>query len=206
LIDHTTPASAPKEPALIDEHHDAVPSHHRFGPATFKGAVWDLSHLDAFALRVDLPVGPKPPVAVDVVVLFSCHCFTHEIAHDSRPASEIPSDEMFNDSRETRVLNEERYRLSRQLLGSIIRDLEKRHIQIADPTRPNFITVEVASPAAEPTVYAVFFEVQKDALRRKRLILRVQSAYVTSLTKRQRNSGKVTFIKLLSAAYERKRI
>lgn len=113
---------------------------------------------------------------------------------------------MFTDSRETRVLNEERYGLSRQLLGSIIRDLEKRHIQIADPTRPNFTTVEILSAAAESTVYAVFFEVQKDTLRRKRLILRVQSAYLTALTKRQRNSGKVTFFKLLSAAYERKRI
>jgi len=53
-----------------------------------------------------------------------------------------------------------------------------RHILVADPTRPNFVTFELppAAPGAEPVRYAVFFEVKKDSVRRRRMLLRVQSA------------------------------
>jgi hypothetical protein len=47
---------------------------------------WDLRHLDAFALRVDPGIGFE----VDVVVLFTCHCFTHSFKRDVRSPLEIP--------------------------------------------------------------------------------------------------------------------
>jgi hypothetical protein len=183
------------------EHADVVARHHRFGEVQYRGTRWDLSHLKPFAIRWALKLGTLEPFPVDVVVLFACHCFTHEIDHDERSREDIPEDEIFSDGRETRVLDLERYEMSRNYLPSLIQELEQRHIQIADPSRPNFFSYEVTDRAGKSTTYAVFFEVQKDAKRKKRLILRVQSAYVVELNKRQRNAKKVTFGKLLSTTY-----
>lgn len=190
----------------VFEHHDAVPTHHRFGSVTFRGQAWDLSHLDAFALKFDLAL-TAGPMSVDVVVLFSCHCFTHERGHDHRPEHAIPVDELYTDSREIRVLNEERYELSRLVLRALICDLANRTIQVADPRRPNFITVEVTTKGGKTQQYAVFFEVERDRIRKKRLLLRVQSAYVLpALTKRQRRARKVRLATLLAATYEGRNI
>lgn len=196
---------AKKAPEAFD-HDDVVAAHHRFANVTFRGQAWDLSHLDAFALRAELPLA-NVMVPVDVVVLFSCHCFTQEVKHDGRAEHEIPADELYVDSRETRVLNEERYNLSRRFLRALIVDLTNRTIQVADPTRPNFITVEVLDDEGQRLQYAVFFEVEKDRSRKKRLLLRVQSAYVLpALTKRQRQAGKVRLTTLLAATYEGRKI
>lgn len=50
---------------LIDEHHDVVEAHHIFRVLSVNGADWDLSHLRAFAFRIDPDLGFKMDVVVD---------------------------------------------------------------------------------------------------------------------------------------------
>lgn len=187
----------------IELHCDAVEDHHRFENVLVDGASLDLSHLDAFALRMDPGLGFE----VDVVVLFSCHCFTHAIADDHRAEMEIPSAEIFDDGRERRVVNIERYHLSKLHLVNIVKNLHQRTIHVAGVASPNFMTFEFIGADQVVKTYAVFFEVEKDSRRKRRLLLRIQSAYILDeLTQRQKKAGKVRFTVLLKAAYERRPI
>jgi len=176
-------------------HEDAVSAHHRFSPVSFRGAVWDLSHLDAFALKVEIADG----LSVDVVILFECHCFSTDIEKDPRGASSVPPDELYRNSRETRVLNEERYLLSQLVLRQVIQSLPDRPIRIA---RDNYVTLEIVGIDGKKMNYAVFFAVEKDGKRRKRLLLRVQSAYpLAAVSHRIANGQKVRFAQLIKKTY-----
>lgn len=188
----------------IDSHKDAVEDHHRFSGVVYKGVAWDLAHLDAFALRID----PELGFAVDVVVLFSCHCFTNSLKRDGRALATIPPAELYSDGRETRVLSEIRYQQSKQFLPALIKELHKRKIQIAHDEQRNFVTLEEYGESGDLTFrYAVFFDVTKDAKRKKRLLLHVQSAYtLDTYTDRQKKAGKVRFVKLLRAAYKGEKV
>lgn len=177
----------------IHEHADAVTTSHRFGAVLFDGSHWDLVHLDPFALRLDPGLG----VAVDVVVLFSCHCFTR-----TWRAGDDPS-HAFEDGAQLRTLDPERYALSRQYLPALIRELPSRKIQVSASDRHTFVTFELRqSPGSETVRYAVFFEVTRDRKRERRMLLRVQSAYhLETLVDRQRKAPKVRFGTLLSKVY-----
>jgi hypothetical protein len=177
---------------------------HRFGPIVYQGVEWDLSHLDSFAFKIDPGLG----TVITVVVLFSCHCFSHSFRWDTRSRSEIPCHEIYDDGREQRVLNPKRYQLSRQLLRNIVKNLPARRITVADRKQPNFVTLEKVNSDGTVSQYAVFFEVDKDKNRKRRLMLRIQSAYVldTGLTKRQEDARKVGFDTLLRATYQGKQI
>jgi hypothetical protein len=179
------------------EHDDLVEAKHRFPAITFRQVKWDLSHLDAFALRLD----PELGFEIDVVILFSCHCFTHSIPRDGRSPNDIPDEEIFYEDRTPRVLSEDRYHLSRRLLRQIAQSLPDRQIRIAEGMQ-QFVTFEDPNDG-EPHQYVVFFEVKKDQRRKKRMVVQVQSAYRLDkpLTKRQQNAGKVRFSKLLRAIY-----
>ena len=176
----------------------------QFGLLIYQGNTWDLSHLDPFAFQCDLDLG----VPVTVLVLFSCHCFTHSIAWDSRSRIEIPHSEIYNDEREKRVLCPDRYHSSRRLLRDLVLGLPTRRIIVADERQPNFMTVETTNASGEPSLYAVFFEVEKDKTRKHRLLLRIQSAYTLDqgLTKRQKEAKKVTLRSILRAAVEGRKI
>lgn len=183
----------------IGEHHDAVEAHHAFSALSFNGTDWDLSHLRAFVFRID----PGLKFEVDVIVLFSCHCFTHKPESDPRSPDGIPANEIFDDGRERRVLNEERYLLFRKYLPQLIKELPSRTIQIASSGARNFMTFEFVGAAQKTRRYAVFFEVERDRRRKRRMLLRVQSAYaIEDLTHRQKKAGKVRFNVLLCAAYD----
>jgi hypothetical protein len=178
---------------------DVQKKEHRFPAITFRGTKWDLAHLDAFALRVDPGLG----FDVDVVFLFSCHCFTHSIAWDGRNSSDIPRDELYDDEGKTRVLCEERYLLSQRLLRQIIDSCRERTIRFGAEYPQNFFTLEDNAPNPAPGVYAVFFEVNRDKLRKRRVLVHVQSAYrLETLKKRLKKAGKVRFDTLLKATYE----
>lgn len=168
------------------------------------GTPWQLSHLDAFAMRLDPGLG----FDVDVVVLFSCHCFSKSFKRDGRPHSFMDEGEVFDNGRERRVLCPVRYEFSHRLLPRIVKELPTRTIQVAASERQNFVTFE--EKKEDGTVvfrYGVFFEVNRDHRRKKRLLLHVQSAYVQDdLTKRQKKAGKVTFATLLRAAYTGRKI
>ena len=172
----------------------------QFGMLIYQGCAWDLSHLDPFAFQCDLDLG----VQSTVLVLFSCHCFTRSFARDARPLIDIPLFEIFDDGREKRVLCPERYQTSRRLLRDLVLSLPTRRIIVADERQPNFMTVETTNALGEPSLYAVFFEVEKDKTRKHRLLLRIQSAYTLDqgLTKRQRQSKKVMLRSILRAAVE----
>ncbi|MHB1091719.1 hypothetical protein [Thiobacillus sp.] len=192
-------AESAKAEVELNLHHDAVEAHHRFENIQFNGVLWDLAHLEAFAFRLDPGLGFE----IDVVVLFSCHCFSHSLHMDSRPEHRIPEVEFFDNGRERRVLNDERYQLSRLYLRKLIRELPQRRIQVAGTEAQNFMTFEFIDAAQTSKRYAVFFEVERDTRRKKRVLLRVQSAYILeTLTHRQQKAGKVSFNALLKAAYE----
>ncbi|PZQ74314.1 MAG: hypothetical protein DI563_12615 [Variovorax paradoxus] len=68
---------------------------------------------------------------------------------------------------------------------------------------PNYMTFEAVDRDGKAACYSVFFEVRKDAARKKRILLRVQSAYLQDqLTQRQRRARKVNMTVLLKAVYE----
>ncbi|AOJ25998.1 hypothetical protein [Burkholderia seminalis] len=175
-----------------------------FPPTRYRGEHWDLNHLRPLTFTCDL----ETDFDVTVLVLFSCHCFTRSFKWDGRPRDAIPDDEIYDDGRETRVLCADRYRASRQLLRDVIVGLATRRIVVADERQPNFVTVEAVASDGTQRVYAVFFEVSKDRIRKRRLILRVQSAYMLDggLNRRQREARKVALRTLLRASLEGRRI
>lgn len=184
--------------ALVDDHHDATGPEHRFTGVAFRGAPWDLSHLDPFVVPVDLGCS-----TVTVVVLFSCHCFTHARANDPRDL--IPLEEQYRSGIERRVLNPERYRLSREFLPRLIRELPTQLIRATD--RGNFLISEETDSEGRLVRYAVFFGAKKDERRKRRVMLRVESAYpVEALTRRQRESKKVRFHVLVRTIHDGKQI
>ncbi|CAB5082694.1 hypothetical protein IST4116A_02801 [Burkholderia cenocepacia] len=68
--------------------------------------------------------------------------------------------------------------------------------------------MEAVASDGTQRVYAVFFEVSKDRIRKRRLILRVQSAYMLDggLNRRQREARKVALRTLLRASLEGRKI
>ncbi|WP_179403958.1 hypothetical protein [Burkholderia guangdongensis] len=172
-------------------------SRHRFAPIRYNEDDWDLTHLDSFAFKADIGF------EVTVVVIFSCHCFSHSVRWDTRPQSEIPEAEIYRDDREESVLDPLRYHLSKTLLRELVIALPSRHIIVANVKSRNFLTWEMQAKGGKQSIYAVFFDVEKDQRRGQRLILRVQSAYLLDqgLTRRQKDAKKVRLVTLLKAAY-----
>lgn len=188
----------PQHPPKLDELDPADHRQHRFKDVMFRGEVWDLSHLDPFAFRLDPGLGFE----LDVVVLFGCHCFTHGADNDDRGREGVPVDEWFDDGRERRVLCPERYTLSRNHLRPLVRTLHTRRIIVAHESQGNFVTFEYLAPSGATRIYAVFFEVDSDRNHRKRVLLRVQSAYeIEQLSNRQRAAKPVGFEVLVRKAY-----
>lgn len=188
-----------ENPTVAFEHAEAIEPRHRFPKIVFRGEAWDLRHLDAFSLRMDPDLGFE----VDVVVLFTCHCFTHSIKRDVRALLEIPLEEIYEDNVERRVLSKERYDLSRIFLPGLVKDLPRRTIRYAGDDSLNYFTAEVTGLEA-PGIYAVFFEVERDKRRKRRLLLHIQSAYrLERLTHRLAKAGKVRFVTLLRKTYQR---
>jgi hypothetical protein len=181
------------------DHDDVVQSENRFAPVIFRNEKWDLSHLNPFSIRLDPGLGFE----VAVVILFTCHCFTHSIPWDGRSPDDIPEDELFYEDRTPRVLSVERYEASRRLLREMIQNLAVRLIRVGEHGK-QFFTFEDLSQHEAGKQYIAYFEVTKDTRRKKRLLLRVQSAYPLDqpMTKRQQKAGKVKFATLVKAIYE----
>ncbi|MGH8227882.1 MAG: hypothetical protein ACREU3_08285 [Steroidobacteraceae bacterium] len=178
------------------KHQDVVGAHHRFQAVRFYGETWDMRHLDAFALKSDPGLGFE----IDVVVLFTCHCFSHSMKRDDRTLTRIPPEEIFDNGIERRVLDKERYELSCRFLPQLVKDLDRRQIRFAGTHATNFFIAEDLAPGLGS--YAIFFEVKRDRRRRRRMLLYVQSAYrLDRLTKRLGSARKIRFRKLLKSTY-----
>jgi len=186
---------------VIDTPPDAM---HRFPSVNYKGQSWDLSHLDSFAFGCEVTKGNK----IEVVVLFSCHCFTHSFKWELRQRHQIPLNEIYNDGTEERVLSPTRYELSLLLLRGMATELPKRRICIANIEQLNYMTWQLHNADGTQSIYAVFFDAERDAKRKGRVILRIQSGYVLDkgLTKRQKEAQKVSFSVLIKAAFEGRKI
>ena len=189
-----------QEPTLIAQHDD-VASKHRFPNVVYQGETWDLSHLDPYAFRAALTA----ELMVDVVVFFSCHCFTHGADKDER--AEIPDAEIYLEGHVRRVLNPERWRLSKELLPGLEGHLRSQRIRVLGGALDNYAVFTVTDTEGKTVNYGVFFTVTKDKGRRKRLLLRVQSAYVLDqLTPKLQKARKVNLDVLLRATYEGRKI
>lgn len=174
---------------------------HKFPPAIFEGDVWDLSHLEPFVFQLSIAKDGEPDWLVKVLVTCSAHCFTHKTEDDSR--LEIPSSQLYVFNNEVRVLDLERYQLSREFLPRILAELSTKKIVIAGEGR-NFMTYE-RHTAGGVEVYAVYFSVVK-ARRKGRLELYIESAYPRTLTKRVKEAKPVRLKTLLRAVYEGRKL
>ncbi len=190
--------------ALTEVIETPIDARHRFSPLIYHGKIWDLSHLDSFAFRCEIAPGLK----IDVVVLFSCHCFTHSFERDPRHKSQIPFAEIYDDGREKRVLSPARYELSLVLLRNMTTELPRRHINVANEESKNYMTWQTHNADGTTSIYAVFFDAERDANRSGRVLLRIQSGYVLDkgLTRRQKEAKKVKFVTLVKAAHEGRKI
>lgn len=174
----------------------------RFQTVIYQNSCWDLSHLDSYGFVHhinDLPVL--------VIVVFSCHCFTRSATNEEMARDLVHPDHWYDDGREKRVLDEERYQLSRKYLPRIVHELGQRKITIADERRRNgnFLTIEIDNLQGEKRFYSVFFEISKE--KKQRLILRVQSAYVRDVLPARENKAKpVRLHTLLKAVFEGRKI
>ena len=109
-------------------------------------------------------------------------------------------EEIFDNGIERRVLDKERYELSRKFMPQVVKELDRRQIRFAGVDATNFFIAEDLGPESGP--YAVFFEVKRDRRRKKRMLLYVQSAYrLDKVKKRLTNAGKIRFRKLLRSTY-----
>lgn len=187
---------------LEKSHADAVEAHHRFGVVVYDDEEWDLTHLRPYAFRQTIKVQGKD-FEVYVLVFFSCHCFTR-----SQGAGEyVERQYLYYDEREKRVLCPDRYELSRQLLPKMVHELRTREIKTTGHPTGNYMTIELTDRMGISQPYVVFFEVEKDKKRKKRVILRVQSAHIRAeFTKRMKEGRKVNFPILIGAAYQGKKI
>ena len=84
------------------------------------------------------------------------------------------------------------------------------NVSFSAATRLKFCPVNSHKTHSDGTqsIYAVFFNAERDKKRKGRVILRIQSGYVLDkgLTKRQKVAKKVSFVVLVKAAYEGRKL
>jgi hypothetical protein len=185
------------------EHGDLV-DEELFNTVVYRGTTWDLEHLKPYSFVVTVDGISRP---LRVVVIFACHCFTREATLEERTLNLVPDEDWYSDDRETRVLDEERYLLSKKYLPTMVKDLVQRKIYVADENRKsgNFVTREIETGSGTSGLYSLFFEVENE--RKHKLKLRVQSAYVRGkLTRRESEAKSVRLHTIFKAAFHGKKI
>jgi hypothetical protein len=166
------------------------------------GELWTFEHLDPFSFPYTIVTGGAD-VQIYVDVVFSCHCFSRERAG----GEQVPVAWLYATARETRVLDRDRYELSRQHLRALLSNIDGRRILFAGPE--NFFTVEGMSAEGVEGFYQVFFVVTRKANAARRLELKVQSAYFVSELHRRATPAsmrKVRFKIIATAAFEGRRL
>lgn len=175
----------------------------KHAPVRVEGQLWRFEHLDPFSFPYEIvTAGARLTVFIDVV--FSCHCFSRK----PEPGALPPPDEwVYRTRRETRILDEKRYRHSRRLLPLMLKDLDSRRILFA--RNENFMTVETVDDQGCVGHYQVFFTVKRKEGLRHRLELTVQSAYFVADPHRRARPDSlrpVRFKLIVTAAYERRKL
>ncbi|WP_423600893.1 hypothetical protein [Roseateles sp. MS654] len=175
----------------------------QFEPIVVEGETWTFEHLRSFTFPYNiLTAGAELTVYVDVV--FSCHCFSRELKKDEAwPAQEW----VYTTDKETRILDRTRYRHSREVLPDVIKDFDARKILLASDE--NYMTIEVTDSEGVQGHYQVFFTVRRKEGVKKRVELKVQSAYFVDYVHRQAQPAskrRVRFKVIVAKAYERKKL
>ncbi|MDH1477726.1 hypothetical protein N5F13_24890 [Comamonas thiooxydans] len=185
---------------FLEEEKELV-ERQRFKRCVYQGDEWDFSHLEPFVFHEEIDQN----LTLEVLVFFSTHCFTHSIKRDHR--DEIPAEEDYFDGNVRRVLNPERYALSKRFMPQIVQQLRDRHIRALGSPHFNFATFEDTEVSGRPMIYAVFFNLKKSTQRKKRLILTIESAYaIECMTAKQNKAGKVRLKTLMKAIHEGRKI
>lgn len=185
------------------EHGDLV-GVDLFNTVAYRGNTWDLEHLKPYSFLAAVD-GISHPLRV--VVIFACHCFTREATLEEKTRNLVPDEDWYSDNREKRILDEERYLLSRKYLPAMVKDLVKRKIYVADENRKNgnFVTREIETGPGTTGLYSLFFEVVNE--RKHKFKLRIQSAYVRGkLTRRELEAKSVRLHTIFKAAFHGKKI
>jgi len=142
-----------------------------FRKVTILGKTYDLSHLEPLSFEFVVPEKEgRPKQLYAIEVLFSWHCFTRGIA----VGEQFPEALAYERGRETRLFDERRYHLSKNL-PRIIRGIGSR--KCFHTGRGNFFTVELVDEQGNRIEYTIFFKVSRHTKPRE-LTLRVESAYV----------------------------
>ena len=114
--------------------------------------VYTLEHLHPFTFDVIVPAkADKPERSYQLNVEFSLHCFTRGAA----AAEEIPADLAYQDNRETRIFDFDRYARSKEL-PDIIRSLDER--KCFHDRHGNFYVFEIIEEDGSRRYYSVFFK------------------------------------------------
>ncbi len=173
-----------------------------FSAITVGSDTWTFDHLEPFSFQYQITVGERD-IDLFIDVVFSCHCFSRDL----QPNEVAPEEWLYVDERETRLLDAQRYALSKSLLRSVLSDMDKRKILFAGPE--NFMTIEQTLADGAQGFYQVFFVLLRKNGTKNRIEMKVQSAYfVDELHRRARplSARKVRFKVLVTAAYEGRRL
>ncbi|MCU7836736.1 MAG: hypothetical protein KZQ83_15985 [gamma proteobacterium symbiont of Taylorina sp.] len=137
-------------------------------PFTYEGKTYDLSHLYPFKMTViQAAVKNKAELQYQVQVFFSLHCFTK----GKKGQENIDSDLLYNDNREVRIFDFERYELSKQLRGVIEEIGQKKCFHTG---HGNYLIIELINSEQQIIKYEVYFTLSRG---KSILNLFIQSAY-----------------------------
>lgn len=151
----------------------------KWNPAKIGGRVYDLSHLHPFRMHCVIPSKDgRPEQRYEIEVIFGLHCFTRGFRKGEPHLAELA----YEDNREVRRFDSDRYELSKRL-PEIVRGIHQR--RCFRTGYGNFFTVELIGGNGEKVEYAVYFKVSR-AGAKGRLNLFVQSAYVQDAIPRAR--------------------
>ncbi|MGH7813669.1 MAG: hypothetical protein ACREQI_06660 [Candidatus Binataceae bacterium] len=151
----------------------------RWRAAQIGGETYGLGHLDEFDFEFVVPAKDnKPEQVYRINVIFSMHCFTRGIRDGESYRHELT----YSDSRETRLFDTQRYRLSMRLPG-IVRGIGTR--RCFHTGHGNFFTIEVVDDDGTRLDYSVYFKVSRRS-KRGWLNLYIESAYVQGKIPRRR--------------------
>ena len=158
------------------------------------GETYCLKHLHPIDFDHVMPSSKThPAVTVKVHVSFGLHTFTRDINADDPPEDD------YNDNREKRCFDYERYKHSHRL-PAIVREIPTCRKLYFSRTRSGLINYATFD-TDDGRTYAVFFDVMRYKTRGPNtVLLTIESAYELAEAKRDTREGRVSFNVLLGHA------
>lgn len=141
----------------------------------YHGENYDLSHLHPFDFDCSAPVNAEKQWHYHINATFGLHTFTHQVNNGKNLG--MYKELLYQDSREEREFDFERYKLSKRL-PDIVKSID--HRKCYHTGHDNFFTIEIVEANNNKQDYEVYFKLSKCGNCRKKgwLNLHVISAYV----------------------------